>query len=73
MSFSDSKSRQVSRILLIILADLYNDLVWIVSTCSFNYKLNNYYHLFSFESFSTPALVEGFSLESEWQQVSSSL
>ena len=37
-SLSDSKSLQVSRTLLSILADLNNAIVWMVSTCPLIYK-----------------------------------
>ena len=37
-SFSDTKSPQVSRILLIILIDLNNTVVWMVSTCLLSSK-----------------------------------
>ena len=60
-SLSDSKSPHVSRTLLSILADLYNTVVIIIIII-----------IHSLELF-TSALADGFSLESEWQQVSSSL
>ena len=123
-SLSDSKSPQVSRTLLSILAILNNAVVWMVSTrlptskssspfsnpnapitigiivtCMFHSFFNSlarsrylslFSHSFSFILWSTgtakstilqvtflrvfmPALNDGFTLEFEWQQVSSSL
>ena len=93
-SLSDSKSPQVSRTRLRILAVLSNAVVWIVSTrpptskssIPFNNPLVTVPKapitiiiiiiiiiiIHSWELF-TSALADGFSLESEWQQVSSSL
>ena len=68
-SLNDGKSPQVSRTRLRILAVLNNVVVWMVST---HPPTSNYYYYYSLEFFSS-ALVDGFSLESEWQQVSSSL
>ena len=67
MSQSDGKSPQISRTLLSILADLNNAVVWMVSTRPIIIII-----IYSLELFIS-ALANGFSLESECQQVFSSL
>ena len=88
-SLCDSKSPRVSRTLLSILTDLNNAIVWIVSTwhhiSKFFKHLTNPLRIVqlvlpsiiiiiihSLELF-TSAIADGFSFNSEWQQVSSSL
>ena len=67
---SDSKSPQVSWTLLRILANRNNAVVWTVYTRPVIIII--IIIIYSSE-FLTSALVDGFSLDSEWQQVSSSL
>ena len=69
-SLSDSKSPQVSRTRLRILAVLSNAVIWIVST---RLPTSIIIIIIIFWEFFTPALADGFSLDFEWQQVSSSL
>ena len=61
-SLSDSKSPQVSRTLIRILANLNNDVIWMF-----------FIIILLIWEFFTPVLADGFLLESECQQVSSSL
>ena len=74
LSLNDSKSLQVPRTFLSILADLNNAVVWMVSTrphFSVLQSLSNPI-IIIIESF-TSELADGLSLDSELQQVSSSL
>ena len=85
-SLSDSKSPQVSRTLLSILAVLNNAAVWMVSTRLPTSKSSSPFSnpfitvpkaptiiiMMSLKEFFTSVLADGSSLESEWQQVSSS-
>ena len=71
-SLSDSKSPQVSRTLLSILAGLNNAVVWTVSTILLLLLLLLLL-LFTPLEFITSVLADGFSQKLEWQQVSSSL
>ena len=68
-SLSDSKSPQVSMTLLGILAVLSNSVVWMISILLLLLLLL----LFTPWEFFPSVLADGFSLEFEWQQVSSSL
>ena len=75
-SLSDSKSPQVSRTLLNIPAVFNYAVVWMVSTrppTSKSSSLLLLLLLFTLLEFFTSVLADGFSLEFEWQQVSSSL
>ena len=69
-SFSDSKSSQVSRTLLSILAVLSNAVIWLVSTHPPTFII---IIIIIPCQFYTPAEADGISLDSEWQQVSSGL
>ena len=82
LSDSDSKYLQVSRTLLSILADLNNVVIWMVSTRLQSSQSSSPFNnpsvteirasiIIIIELF-TSTLADGFSLESGWQQVSSS-
>ena len=78
-SLSDSKSPQVSRTLLSILVDFNNAALWMISTSALISNFSSLFTktvlslLFTLLVFFTSVLVDGFSREFEWQQVSSSL
>ena len=75
-SLSDSKSPQVSRTFRSILAVLDNAVVWMVSTRPPTSKSSNPFYSPLFIVPSAPITIiiyYGFSLEFEWQKVSSSL
>ena len=69
---SDSKSPQVSKTLLSILAIFNNAVVWMVSTRPQTSIIIIIIIIYSFRVF-TSVLPDSFSLKFEWQQVSSTL
>ena len=88
-SLSDSKSPEVSRTVLSTQADLHNAVLWVISACPPISNSSNLFtktlgivsrlllsfllFFYSFESFFTLVLADGFPLEFKWQQLSSGL